>query len=150
MGDGALRCVRPPWKMLGWLFHHMGRKRVPVSYGSNRKRVAECSCWRTDSTKFKLMFRPGSVISGYYRPTCSGWTPTWPIITLYSKDNLKSLRRLCKSCQPSSCNICVTTHCDFIFLLILFKISALYKISPIECSTYVYCRKRIGGHLEIF
>jgi len=24
--------------------HHMGRKRVPVSYGSNRKRVAECSC----------------------------------------------------------------------------------------------------------
>ena len=25
-------------------FHHMGRKRVPVSYGSNRKRVAECLC----------------------------------------------------------------------------------------------------------
>ena len=28
----------------GWLFHQMGRKRVPVSYGSNRKRVAECLC----------------------------------------------------------------------------------------------------------
>jgi len=42
------------------------------------------------------------------RPTLSGWIPTWPITTLYSKANLKSLRQLCKSCQPSSCNICVT------------------------------------------
>jgi len=42
------------------------------------------------------------------RPTCSGWIPTWPITTLYSKANLKSLWQLCKSCQPSSCNICVT------------------------------------------
>jgi len=83
MGGGALRCIcgrhQPGQLRLerywGWLFHHMGRKRVPVSYGSNRKRVVECLCWRTDSTKFKLMFCPGSVIS------CSGWIPTWPMIT---------------------------------------------------------------------
>ena len=29
------------------------------------------------------------------RTTFSGWIPTWPITTLYSKANLKSLRRLC-------------------------------------------------------
>jgi len=42
------------------------------------------------------------------RPTLSGWIPAWPITTLYSRANLKSLRRLYKFCQPSSCNICVT------------------------------------------
>jgi len=68
-GGGALRCVcgrRHPGQLrlercCSWLFHHMGRKRVPVSYGSNRKRVAEWLCWRTNSTKFKSMFRPSSV-----------------------------------------------------------------------------------------
>ena len=58
MGGGALRCIcgrhQPGQLRLerywGWLFHHMGRKRVPVSYGSNRKRVAECLCWRTNSS----------------------------------------------------------------------------------------------------
>jgi len=98
---GQLRLER----CCGWLWQtvpHMGRKRVPVSYGSNRKRVAECLCLRANSTKFKLMFRPGFVIR------CSGWIPTWPMTTLYSKANLRSLRRLCKVCQPSSCNICVT------------------------------------------
>jgi len=42
-GGGALQCVcgrRQPGQLrlegcCGWLFHHMGRKRVPVSYGSN-------------------------------------------------------------------------------------------------------------------
>jgi len=44
MGGGALRYVcgrRHPAQLrlercCGWLFHHMGRKRVLVSYGSNR------------------------------------------------------------------------------------------------------------------
>jgi len=45
----------------GWLFHHMGWKRIPVSYISNRRRVAECLCWRTDSTFFSVCHpRPNS------------------------------------------------------------------------------------------
>jgi len=56
--------VNSHWVELSW-FKFFFCNLAPVFYGSNRKRVAECLCWRNNSTKFKLMFRPSSVISGY-------------------------------------------------------------------------------------
>ena len=115
MGGGALRYVcgrRQPGQLrlercCGWLFHHMGRKRVPVSYGSNRKEWRNACVEELTARNLNWCFAL-VLSSAATRPTSSGWIPTWPMTTLYSKANLKSLRRLCKSCQPSSCNICVT------------------------------------------
>jgi len=95
MGGGALRCVcgrRQPGQLrlercCGWLFHHMGRKRVPVSYGSNRKRVAECCVEEPTARNLNRCFAL-VLSSAATRPTFSGWIPTWPITTSFGRKRI--------------------------------------------------------------
>jgi len=96
MGCGAL-CVcgrRQPGQLhlkrcCGWLFHHIGRKRILVSYEWQNACVEEPRAWNLNWCSALVL------LSVATRPTCSGCIPTWPVTTLYNKANLKSLRWLC-------------------------------------------------------